>query len=176
MTEIAVAHTADVGSDVLAAVRDLLEASFHRFMESDWEHTLGGLHALAFHDGALVGHAALVQRRLLHRGRALRTGYIEGVAVRVDRRRTGVAAALMAELERATRAAYEVGALSASSAGVPLYLARGWHLWRGPTSTLSPRGILATPGDDGSVFVLPVTADLDLDEELTCDWRDGEVW
>ena len=52
------------------------------FTEQDWEHALGGIHALVWDGDALVGHAAVVQRRLLHGGRALRAGYVEGVGVR----------------------------------------------------------------------------------------------
>jgi aminoglycoside 2'-N-acetyltransferase I len=48
----------------------------------------------------LIGHASVVQRRLLHGGRPFRTGYIEGVAVRPDRRRRGHGDAMMAVLER----------------------------------------------------------------------------
>jgi aminoglycoside 2'-N-acetyltransferase I len=33
-----------------------------------------------------------------------------------------------------------------------------------------------TTEDDGWVYVLPVSADLDLHGELTCDWREGDVW
>jgi aminoglycoside 2'-N-acetyltransferase I len=33
-----------------------------------------------------------------------------------------------------------------------------------------------TPGEAGAVYVLPVTVDLDVTGELTCDWRDGDVW
>src|SRR5690606_36815331 len=121
---------------------------------------------LAWDGDELVGHGALIQRRLLHRGRALRTAYVEGVAVRADRRRTGVASAIMAELERLIRAAYELGALSAASVGARLYQARGWRRWRGTTSALTPTGIVATPEEDGYVFVLPLTAHLDLDTEL----------
>ena len=32
------------------------------------------------------------------------------------------------------------------------------------------------PDDDGSLFVLPVTVDVDPTADLTCDWRDGDVW
>ena len=45
------------------------------------------MHALVWEGATLVGHAALIQRRLLHGGSALRTGYVEGLAVRTDRRR-----------------------------------------------------------------------------------------
>jgi len=67
-------------------------------------------------------------------------------------------------------------ALSASDDGVALYEARGWQLWRGPTSVLAPNGIERTPDDDGSVYVLLGATALDLDGELTCDWRPGDVW
>jgi len=30
--------------------------------------------------------------------------------------------------------------------------------------------------DDGGIDVLPVSVPLDLSGELTCDWRDGDVW
>jgi aminoglycoside 2'-N-acetyltransferase I len=44
------------------------------------------------------------------------------------------------------------------------------------TSVLTPSGVVATPEDDDSIFVLPVTADLDTTGEITCDFRDGDVW
>ena len=68
------------------------------------------------------------------------------------------------------------GALSASDAGRPIYASRGWLPWQGMTSVLAPSGLTPTPDDDGSVFVFPVTADLDTTGEITCDFRDGDVW
>jgi aminoglycoside 2'-N-acetyltransferase I len=41
---------------------------------------------------------------------------------------------------------------------------------------LTPAGLVRTAEDDGSVFVLPITADLDPDGELVCDWRAGDAW
>jgi aminoglycoside 2'-N-acetyltransferase I len=171
------AHTADLDDATLEAARTLLDDVFDRDMSADdWEHSLGGVHALAWEGDELVGHASVVQRRLLHGGRALRTGYIEGVGVRADRRRRGHAAAMMEALERVVRGAYVLGALSATDEAADLYAARGWKLWHGPTSALTPTGITRTEQDDGSIYVLPVTAPLDLSGQLTCDWRDGDVW
>lgn len=144
--------------------------------DHDWEHSLGGMHALAWEDDELIGHASVVQRRLLHAGRALRAGYVEGVAVRADRRRHGHAGAMMDALERVVRGAYDLGALAASDAAIPLYAGRGWQVWRGPLSALTPDGVVRTPDEQGSVYVLPGEVDLDLDGELLCDWRDGDVW
>jgi aminoglycoside 2'-N-acetyltransferase I len=122
MIELQTAHTADIGSETLAAARGLLERVFGgEFTEHDWEHSLGGVHALVWDEGELIGHASVIQRRLVHRGRALRAGYVEGVGVREDRRRRG-------------------------------------H------------------GEDGCIYVLPVASALDVSGELTCDWRDRDVW
>ncbi len=178
MDGLRVAHTADLDAAALAAVRGLLEAVFadDGFADEDWDHALGGMHAIVWEDGAPVAHASVVQRRLLHGGRALRAGYVEAVAVRADRRRRGLGGAVMAAVERIVRGACELGALGASDEGARLYAARGWHRWEGPTSALTPDGIVRTPDDDGGVWVLPAGAPLDLAGELTCDWRPGDVW
>lgn len=175
--QLHITHTADLGPATLAAVRAFLDGVFGDWLdEHDWEHALGGMHALAWEGDELIGHAALVQRRMLHGGRALRTGYVEAVAVRADRRRRGVGAALMEPLERVLHGAYELGALAATDAGARLYASRGWQRWQGATATMSPAGIVPTPDEDGSVFVLELSAPLDLAGELVCDWRDGDVW
>ncbi|MFF5128904.1 GNAT family N-acetyltransferase [Streptomyces syringium] len=177
MTDVRTAHTADLTDAELTAIRTLLDDAFEGdFSDDDWDHTVGGVHALVLDAGELIGHGSLVQRRMLHEGRALRTGYVEGVAVRADRRRQGHGAAVMDELERVLRGAYELGALSASDDAVPFYTTRGWQIWRGPSAVMSPAGITRTEEDDGGIYVLPVTAKLDRDAELACDWRPGDVW
>lgn len=179
MADVRTAHTSDLDRAVLQAARDLLGEVFGEDMtEHDWEHALGGVHALVWEGGELVGHASVVQRRLLHGGRALRTGYVEGVAVRADRRRRGYGAAMMRALERVVRGAYDLGALASSEEAPDFYTACGWQLWRGPSSTLTPNGVQRTEDEDGGIFVLPVSVSvpLDLDGALVCDWRDGDVW
>ena len=174
---IRTAHTSDLDAATLAAARALLDAAFEGdFDEHDWEHSLGGVHALAWADDELVGHAAVVQRRLLTGGRALRAGYVEGVGVRADQRRRGHGAALMAALERVIRGAYDLGALGATDDGARLYTSRGWQRWQGPTFGLTPDGVARTEDGDGAILVLPVAAPLDLAGALTCDWRDGDLW
>ena len=177
MAAIRTAHTADLDAATLGAARALLDAVFRdELTDHDWEHALGGVHALAWDGGELIGHASVVQRRLLHGGRALRAGYVEGVGVNERRRGEGHGAALMAALEHVIRSAYELGALGSTDAAAGFYAARGWRLWQGPTSALTPDGIVRTEGDDGGIYVLPVSAPLDLSGPLTCDWRDGDVW
>ncbi|HZN77351.1 MAG TPA: GNAT family N-acetyltransferase [Micromonosporaceae bacterium] len=170
-------HTADLDAAEARRIRVLLDGAFEDgFDDADWEHCLGGLHVLGYAGGDLVAHAAVVQRRLLYRGRAVRTGYVEGVAVGAEHRGRGHAAAVMTEAERIIRQAYEIGALSSSHDAVGLYLARGWIAWQGPTFVLGPAGPVRTPEDDDSVYVFPVTSGVDITQALACDWRDGDVW
>ena len=177
MHELRTVHTSDLDAATLRAARALLDAVFGDDMsEHDWEHALGGVHALVWEDGELVGHASVVQRRLLHGGRALRAGYVEGVAVSASRRRRGHGGAMMAALERVIRGAYDLGALGATEMAMPFYAGRGWRPWQGPTSALTPSGIARTHDADGWVYVLPAAVRLDLSGALTCDWRDGDVW
>ncbi|HYO31431.1 MAG TPA: GNAT family N-acetyltransferase [Nocardioidaceae bacterium] len=170
------AHTSALDVATLDAARDLLYVVFDDMTDHDWEHALGGIHALVWDGAELVGHASLIQRRLLHGGRALRAGYVEAVAVRADRRRQGHGAAMMQALEAIARRAYDVAALGATDEAAQFYAGRGWQLWLGATSALTPRGIQRTPDDDGAVYVLPISTPLDIHGELTCDWRDGDVW
>lgn len=174
-------HTSDLDAEtLLSAQRLLIDAYAGKFTDADWDHALGGMHAVIAHRGALIAHAAVVQRRLLYRGMSLRCGYVEGVAVHENWRGQGLGSAVLDAAEQVIRGAYPIGALSASGAGARLYRPRDWLCWRGKTSVLSPDGVVRTPDDDGSVFVLPVdadlAADLDADEGLVCDWRDGDAW
>jgi aminoglycoside 2'-N-acetyltransferase I len=175
--ELVVVHTADLDAETLRAARALLADVFGpELTEQDWDHALGGMHALVFEAGQLVGHGSVIQRQLVHRGRALRTGYVEGVAVRADRQGRGYGAAVMEPLERIIRGAYELGALGASEAGAGFYAARGWRPWRGRTWALTPSGVVRTEQEDDDVYVMEVSGALDFDGDLTCDWREGDVW
>jgi aminoglycoside 2'-N-acetyltransferase I len=174
-----VVHTAQLQGAELGQIRSLLDRAFAgRFDDADWDHALGGLHVVLSEDDQVVAHAAVVQRRLVYEGRAIRTGYVEAVAVDLLRRRRGYAAAVMDEVERIIRAAFDLGALSASEGVDTFYLSRGWLAWQGPTSVLTPAGIRRTPEDDDSTFVLPVPAKVQVEVTgaLVCDWRDGDVW
>jgi aminoglycoside 2'-N-acetyltransferase I len=171
--------SADLPGAELRAVRRLLDEAFAGGLTAeDWHHTLGGLHVLAIEEGEVVAHAAVVDRTLTAAGRQLRTGYVEGVASRRDRRRQGLATLVLRDADRVILERYQLGALSDGS-GVPGFYERlGWERWRGPTFVASPRGLVRTADDDDSVMVLrtPVTGDLDLAVPLVCDWRDGDAW
>jgi aminoglycoside 2'-N-acetyltransferase I len=170
------AHTAELDAATLTAARALFDEAFRgEFTDADWEHGLGGIHALAYEGDELVGHASVVMRRMLYDGRALRTGYVEGVCVSPRHRRRGHASAVMDAIERVIRGAYELGALGATDEAIPLYERHGWRAWQGPLAALTPTGITPTPDEQGAVYVL-ADEDVDLTLELTADWRDEDVW
>ncbi|GIH06944.1 aminoglycoside 2'-N-acetyltransferase [Rhizocola hellebori] len=176
MTELRVAHTSQLDPAELAAARALLYDVFDDMSEDDWEHALGGMHALVSDGDTVIGHGSVIQRRLLHGGRALRTGYVEAVAVRPDRQRQGIGSLLMRALEDVIARAYDLGALGATDEGAAFYRSRGWRPWRGPTSVITPTGLVPTPDEDGSIYILPGPVPLDLTGHLTCDWRNGDAW
>jgi aminoglycoside 2'-N-acetyltransferase I len=158
-----------------------LTAAFDgEFSNEDWDHGLGGIHALVWEGELLVGHASVVQRQMVYAppdgaAHGLRVGYLEAMAVRADRRRRGIGAEMMTSLGMVIRGAYDLGALSASDDGAPLYRLHGWRQWRGRAFAFSPRGIERTEDEEAGLFVLPVD-ELDLGGDLTCDWREGDVW
>ncbi len=171
---VRIAHTAELDAATLTAARALLEDVFEgELTAADWEHCLGGLHALAYDGDELVGHASMVQRRLVNDGRSLRAGYVEGVGVRADRRRRGVAGTLMDALEPIIRRAYDLGALGATDMALPFYTGRGWRPWDGPLSILTPGGVVATPDEEGWILVYDTARSGSL---LCADFRDGDVW
>jgi aminoglycoside 2'-N-acetyltransferase I len=179
MPAIHTVHCAFLRPDQHTAVRELLDTAFGGgFSDEDWANTQGGLHTLVYDEDGLVAHGAVIQRQLLYEGRALRTGYVEGLAVRSAQRRRGYGYLVLDELERIVEGAYDIGALSDGTGIAEYYERRGWLRWQGPTAVLARSGATRTPDDDGGVLVRPTarTRAIDVTTELTCDWRDGDIW
>ncbi|WP_426366331.1 GNAT family N-acetyltransferase [Streptomyces sp. E-08] len=173
-----IAPTRELGAARLRSVREMLDSAFAGdFSDDDWEHTLGGVHAWIEDERGIAAHGAVVPRGPRHRGRSLRVGYVEGVAVREDLRRRGLGGAVMAGLERVIDGAYAFGALSASDEGAALYRARGWRVWEGRLEALGPEGVVRLAEDEGSVFLRPAEGRAlpDPAAPLVFDWRDGDV-
>jgi aminoglycoside 2'-N-acetyltransferase I len=179
MTQLRTATTAELTTEELAALRRMVFGAFGgRFDEHDWEHMLGGTHVLVVEDGEPVAHGAVVGRVLVAGGREVRTGYVEGVATRGDRRGMGLATAVMRVVGRVIRGGYELGALADGTRIPGFYQRLGWETWRGPTFVAGPEGPVRTAEDDGGILVLrtPVTAGLEVTGALVGDWRAGDVW
>ena len=160
-----------------AELRMLLDAAFKGdFSDDDWNHALGGRHVWMTDSGRVISHATIVERTLVCSGNRLQVGYVEAVATVESHRRKGYGSTVMKRVGELIGERYALGALSR---GTPaLYERLGWELWRGPTFVDGPGGRVRTPEDDGSVMVLRTrrSPDLDLDGDIACDWRPGDVW
>jgi len=160
-----------------AELRMLLDAAFEGdFTDDDWNHALGGLHVWLTGANRVISHASVVERTLVCSGRRLQVGYVEAVATAESDRRKGYGSTVMKRVSELIGERYVLGALST---GTPeLYERLGWERWRGPTFVDSPSGRVRTPEDDGGVMVLHTrqSPDLDLDGDIACDWRPGDVW
>jgi len=163
------------------AIRDLLDAAFARdehggFSWDDWLHAIGGVHFIQDLDGAVIGHAAVVERPLEINGRPFRTGYVEAVAILPPLQRRGFGTALMRAVNVHVAERYELGALGTGSQ--PFYERTGWRIWQGPTGVRVDGGVRPTPDEDGYILVLPTPTSppFRLTDPISCDWRPGDVW
>ncbi len=176
---IRVVATGQLGEERLREIRALMAAAFgERFDAEDWDHALGGVHVMATDgpDGALVGHAAVVERTLQAGMRQLRTGYVEAVATAPARQRQGIGRLVMTGVRRILEERYEMGALAT---GVHAFYRRlGWEDWLGPTAVREGAGLRYTPEEDGFVMVMRFgrSEGLALDMTLSVTPRSGDDW
>ena len=80
------------------------------------------------------------------------------------------------DVERVAPAMPGAKVLEKTGDGAGFYERRGWKRWLGPTSAITPAGVVRTPDDHGSVYVRAVGVRLHVERELTCDWRGGDLW
>jgi aminoglycoside 2'-N-acetyltransferase I len=176
--DVRLAETSALTPDELNAIRRLLDEAFAAdFSEDDWQHALGGWHALIIEGRSPVAHAAVVGRRLFVGDRACRTGYVEAVAVLPRLQGTGLGTAVMAAATDLVLRNYDLGALSTGEWG--FYARLGWERWRGPTNVRTADGRLRrSPEEDDAVMVLrcPPTRDIDLTAAIACEERSGDSW
>jgi aminoglycoside 2'-N-acetyltransferase I len=171
------AFTDSMSKSLLQEVRDLLDAAFDGdFSDEDWHHAVGGVHVWTVGPSGIVSHASVVPRSLVCDGRVLQVGYVEAVATAPSFRRQGHGRTVMVQIGALIRDRFALGALSTGSHA--FYEALGWERWRGPTFVDGPGGRQRTPDDDGSVMIFrtPRAPLLDLEGEIVCDWRTGDVW
>jgi aminoglycoside 2'-N-acetyltransferase I len=169
--------TTEASSDLLAQIRRFLDEAFNGdFSDDDWQHTLGGWHAVLDDGGAIVSHAAVVPRILEVAARPFRTGYVEGVATAAARQREGLGSLAMAEITEVVRREFELGALST---GAHRFFERlGWERWRGPTFVRQGAAVIRTQEEDDGVMVLRFgpSQDVELTAALSCESRPGDDW
>ncbi len=98
------------------------------------------------------------------------------MATEPSRQREGHGSLVVRAATEHVLAGYDLGALSTSEPG--FYERLGWTRWRGRTYVDAVEGRVRTADEDDGVLVLLTdsTRDLDLEGDLVCDWRPGDVW
>ena len=134
-----------------------------------------GLHALAYLDERLVGHAVVTNRWLqVGHGPLLKTAYVDAVATDPAHKGQGVGSAVMRHLAAAVDD-FDIACLETDR--VAFYERLGWEEWRGPLGGRSEDGLIPTPDQTGIlIFRLPRTPELDLDESLTIEAHPARIW
>ena len=158
--------------------RNLVLSLCNRAYEEDFGPLFNTLHPathiLGYYKQTLVTHAMWVDR-FLQTGKNLpmHTAYIEMVATAKAYRNRGFATLVMKRLADEIRD-FDLGALSPFS--VAYYKSLGWQLWEGPLFVRIGSGVIHTPQEEVMIFRLPQTPKLDLNEALSAEWREGELW
>jgi aminoglycoside 2'-N-acetyltransferase I len=151
--------------------------AYDEYFGEMFDYLPNSAHVLAYFEGELVGHAAWVTRWLQQDdGPLLRTAYVEAVATAPAHQRKGYASATMRQLHAHIAAqGFDLGGLSPFS--VDYYARLGWERWRGPLAIRSETGLQPSPSDECVMILrLPKTPALNLDAQLSAEWRRGELW
>jgi aminoglycoside 2'-N-acetyltransferase I len=173
--------TSDLRPDELVAIRSLMDVAFgddedERFTDEDWHHALGGVHVVLDLQGAIVSHAAVVEREIHVGTEVLRTGYVEAVATAPAHQGRGYGSTVIDAINGLIRAEFELGMLGTGRHA--FYERLGWRTWRGPAFVRTTTGLRRTPDEEGFLLVLetPTSPLLDLDASISCESRPGDVW
>jgi len=178
MVHVQVFRTEDAPDGLLGQARALMDVAFDGdFGDDDWDHGLGGWHAVAVGRERVVSHASVVARVLEVDGRPFPTGYVEAVATDPGRHGQGIGSLVMEEIGDIIRRDHELGALGTGRHA--FYERLGWERWAGPTYVRTTGGGLArTPEEDDGVMVLRFgpSEGIALDGTISCEERDGDDW
>lgn len=170
-------RTGDVDKTLRSTIVRLCVAA-HR--EQDFENLFSylsadGLHVLAKEAEELVGHA-VVTTRWLQPGDLplLRTAYVDAVATSPHHQRRGVGSAVMKYLASVVTD-YLIACLETER--VEFYQRLGWEEWKGPLGGRSEQELIPTPDQKGIMILrLPLTPQLDLNDQLTIEAGEFRIW
>ncbi|MEQ1874336.1 MAG: GNAT family N-acetyltransferase [Ilumatobacteraceae bacterium] len=178
MSAVWLCSTAEIPAARLIATRQMLDEAFEGdFADTDWEHGLGGTHAMVVDGELVLAHASVVARTISIGTRAARVGYVESVGVTPTRQRQGLGSAVMRAIDEVITAQFELGMLGTGE--FDFYERLGWERWHGSTWVLRADGTREpTPDEDGWIMVLRTDQLRDLDPTLpiTCQDRAGDCW
>lgn len=172
--KVEVIPAAGISPALLNAIHSLCYRAYEEDLRPLFATFNDPTHVLGFLDGDLVAHAMWVTRRLQPGdSQPLRTAYVEMVATEPQFQGRGFATAVMRRLADGI-SAYDLGGLSPAETSV--YARLGWVFWRGPLFIRANQQLIPTPDEQVMILRLPQTPPLDLDQPLSAEWREGELW
>jgi aminoglycoside 2'-N-acetyltransferase I len=127
-----------------------------------------------FLDSQLVGHAAVVSRRLEFDELSIQVGYIEAMAVHPRWRSHGLGRELLAKATEFCLENYRVSMLSTDIHG--FYESHGWRRFSGLSFVATESGLVRTAEDDEGLMMLTGEDHLFEAKRVVCDFRSGDVW
>jgi len=173
-TGIEVIPPGALGAQVRAEILDLCSRAYEEDFAPYLDLLTSATHVLLRGPDQLIAHAAWIERQLIADGMALKTAYIEAVAVAPEWQRHGFGTQIMSALPPLL-GHFDLAALS--PADEPFYQRLGWEIWEGPLSYLQGTNQVSTPDECVMIYRLPRTpAGLNIGSSLKADWREGDIW
>jgi aminoglycoside 2'-N-acetyltransferase I len=175
LLDIQVKNCQTLSDDEYSEILALCTQAFKRDYSPIYKTFQDPTHILGRYSGQLVTHALWVTRWLkTGTPRPMRTAFVEAVATEISYRNLGYATELMKALAVEIKD-FDFAALATGSQG--FYARLGWRSWRGPLFIRTDQGVLPTPNEHGiMILTLPRTPPIDLDSQLSAEWREGDLW
>ncbi len=171
----------------LRSIQDLCTRAYGEDVWCDYEYLKAAYHVIGRDAGVIVSHALWVDRHFSVNGAVpLATAYIEYVATEPALQGQGLASQLLRFLvgfiqnKEGLKAIlhqdlnYELAALAPADS--QFYERLGWELWQGDLYIRQNDQLIPTPDDDVMIYRLITTPDITITDDLSAEWREGELW
>jgi len=169
------------------AIQDLCTRAYGEDVWCDYGYLQEAYHVVGRDAGVIVSHALWVDRSLSVDGALpLATAYVEYVATEPACQGQGLASQILRFLldyiqnEEVLRTelhldqCYKLAALA--PADVQFYARLGWELWQGDLYIRQDDTLIPTPEDDVMIYRLTTTPEIYIFDDLSAEWREGELW
>ncbi len=176
-----------LSSNDLQSIQNLCTRAYGEDVWCDYEYLKAAYHVIGRDAGVIVSHALWVNRSLSVNGTSpLMTAYVEYVATEPALQGQGLASQLLrflldyiqkqeairTELDQALP--YELAALAPAES--QFYERLGWELWQGNLYIRQHGDLIPTPDDDVMIYRLATTPEISITDDLSAEWREGELW